>query len=299
MGVEESSIPIGSTKLVINPSVPITGQITIAVHGKRKVGKTSLIQKMKNCDLNPQYIPTKTMEATEFYWNPIRHPDETIKITVWDVVDQALKIPSETSNLNVVLPDANTVDTFTTTDGIIILYDPDDEATADYAAKIISSSPQKLPILCLANFLDRRKMIKKVPENLLPFMDRIIHVQTSIFSNRGLPVVAEWLDKPLLYSQEKYYIQLVANAEKEMNDFDKLFNEKIERTSLGLFQNGIEDDNEDFDEKSDELPEELINNDILSYKKTKPGIKNSNGSFSYKDDREVESFMVKLNYEMK
>lgn len=290
MGIDESAIPIGSTKTIINPAIPISNQLTIAIHGKRKVGKTSLIQKMLNTQLNLQYSPTPTMEATEFCWNPIHHPDETIKITIWDVVECAIK--NNRGDDNQIFPDANTVDTYSTTDGIIIMYDPDREDTVDYASLIIEKAPERLPIICLANFLDRRNMTKKVPEKLMPYIHRIVHVQTSIFSNRGLLIVAEWLDIPLLYSQEKYLSKRVEQSGNEISQFDKQFEAKIERVNYELFQVGIEDNDDDFD-KSDELPSELTNSYVQSFITAQTTTSNSDKINQKKKDTD---FMIQLDY---
>ena len=306
MGSDESSIPIGSTLFKAVSNAPLSGQITIAVHGKRRVGKTSLIQKMKNTNLDLQYEPTSTMQATEFFWSPLRHPDETIKITVWDVVDSA--IPGKTSSPNVLLPDAQTVDTFSTTDGIIIMYDPDSDETVDYAVDMIKRAPPKLPILCMANFLDRRKMVKMVPEKLAMFSDRILHVQASIFSNRGLPIVAEWLDIPLLFNQQKRYLTLIGIAEKEIEEFDAVLNEKIDRASCELFQVGREDDNEDFDEKmmpeeisSDFVPKSSSYNAMMEMDRKANNIFSSSSGNIIKEfiaqENSVDDFQVKLNFD--
>lgn len=239
MGADESSIPIGSNRININPTIPISDQITIAVHGRRKVGKTTLIRKMLDLPLSMRYIPTPTMEATEFCWKSERHPDEIIKITIWEVVDRALK---NNSSSDILLPDAQTVDTLTTSDGIIILYDPNNEETADYAVSIIEKAPEKLPIICLANFLDRRKMIKKIPDKFDKYNERIVHAQAAIYFNKGLKNLAEWLDVPLLYNREKSFMKRAEIADEEINDFDKKFNEAIGEMNLKLSQSELDDD---------------------------------------------------------
>lgn len=286
MGADESSIPVGSHKIKINHAIPVSDQITIAIHGKRKVGKTSLIKKMLNVPLSLLYTPTPTMVATEFYWNSIMHPDETIKITVWDVVDSALG--DNDDNKNIILPDAQTVDTFTTTDGIIMLYDPNNEETIDYAISIIQKSPENLPLICLANFFDRRKTNKNYLEKFEVFNERIIHVQTSILTNKGLQKIAEWLDIPLLYHREKYYMKCVEIADEQIKDFDIFFNDTIEKMSINLFQTGCEDD--DFDEKLDELPSELTGVSNVSF--TNFADQNVNNALKKKSD----DFMIKLDY---
>lgn len=239
MGADESSIPIGSNRININPTIPISDQITIAVHGRRKVGKTTLIRKMLDLPLSMRYTPTPTMEATEFCWKSERHPDEIIKITIWEVVDRALK---NNSSSDILLPDAQTVDTLTTSDGIIILYDPNNEETADYAISIIEKAPEKLPIICLANFLDRRKMIKKIPDKFDKYNERIVHAQAAIYFNKGLKNLAEWLDVPLLYNREKSFMKRAEIADEEINDFDKKFNEAIGEMNLKLSQSELDDD---------------------------------------------------------
>lgn len=285
MGADESSIPIGSNRININPTIPISDQITIAVHGRRKVGKTTLIRKMLDLPLSMRYIPTPTMEATEFCWKSERHPDEIIKITIWEVVDRALK---NNSSSDILLPDAQTVDTLTTSDGIIILYDPNNEETIDYAISIIQKSPENLPLICLANFFDRRKTNKNYLEKFEVFNERIIHVQTSILTNKGLQKIAEWLDIPLLYHREKYYMKCVEIADEQIKDFDIFFNDTIEKMSINLFQTGCEDD--DFDEKLDELPSELTGVSNVSF--TNFADQNVNNALKKKSD----DFMIKLDY---
>ena len=231
---------------------------------------------MLDIPLSRQYIPTPTMEATEFCWKSIRHPDETIKITIWDVVDNALK---ENNNTNIILPDAQTVDTLTTPDGIIILYDPDNVETVDYAVSIIKKAPEKIPIICLANFLDRRKMIKKELDKFAQFSGRIVHVQTSIYSNRGLQNVAEWLDIPLLYNREKYFMKCTEIAVAEINDFDKRFIETIEKMTIDISQSEVEEDDNDFHP-------ELAGYLDISF----------NSSSNRKENNISDDFMIRLDY---
>ena len=198
MGGEESALPYGCVKAGNAHAVPC--QITIALHGKRRMGKTLLLSRMRNSEAPQKYEPTPTMQSMEFLWKPMGTPDETIKVTVWEVVEKALR--GEEVAPDVVLPDASTVDTLRRCDGVIVMYDPDDDESAEYAAGIVRDAPDEVPILVIANFIDVRKYEPKEHEVMDALRERIVHVQASVLATRGLSSVAKWLDEPLMYHRK-------------------------------------------------------------------------------------------------
>lgn len=215
MEIEESSIPVGSSKSSQGNEQKLTGQMIIALHGSRKMGKTSIIHKMKNKPFITNYTPTPTMQSSDFVWKPLLKDNENIKITVWDIVPEAIR-DSETDP-NITLPDATNVDTYGHADGVMVIYNPRIEESVDYAISIIQAAPQELPIALLANFLDQRQNHAEYHHKLKPYQDRICHIQTSMQSNQGLVAVAKWLELPFLYSRKTIYETSFKAKELEMD----------------------------------------------------------------------------------
>ena len=185
-------------------SARVTTQILITIHGARNTGKTSLVRRMKNEDFDKSYKPTPSIQSSQIIWHSLTYPNEYIRVDVWDVVDEALEEPSE-SELRVAPPDASTVDTFSRADGIIVMYDPSRRDTVTSAVATIASCPPDIPIIVIANFLDQRGNKPVTHPMIMQYMERIVHVNVSVRSNKGLPVVAKWLDEALLFSRFKYY----------------------------------------------------------------------------------------------
>ena len=213
MGGEESALPYGCVKSG-NGGFPVSDQITISLHGKRRSGKTTLLSRMRNIEPPPNYEPTPTMESMEFLWKSMGNPDETIKITVWEVVERAIR--GADVDPEAILPDASTVDTFKRSDGIIVMYDPTDDESARYAVGVINEAPDEVPILVIANFLDTRKYEPAVHELMEFVSTRIVHIQASSLGMRGLSSVASWLDEPLIYHRKMMFHTLAEHIQKEM-----------------------------------------------------------------------------------
>ena len=146
MGAETSFVPLGKNKSISH--VQISHQILIVIRGSRKVGKTSLLRAMNAKPFDPLYKPTPIMQATEILWKPFSYPDTIMKITVWDVVDHALKVQNQMPK-QIELPDATTVDTYSRSNGIVILYDPRNDDSAEYAKKICANTIAFLFIIVL------------------------------------------------------------------------------------------------------------------------------------------------------
>lgn len=224
MGAEESQLPLGSYKSQLaNESGPVNCQITIALHGKRGMGKSCLINRMRNVDVSPTYTPTPMMESIDFRWNLSTKRDYPVRVILWEVVEKAIR--PDDLDPEIPLPDATTVDTYTRSDGIIVLYNPDDDESAKYAVSVVNNAPDEIPILVIANFLDRRKFEEKCHPMMEFVASRIIHVQASVLGLRGLVPVAKWLDHAILFHQKQHYKSLVNSTIAEMRDLrDELRN---------------------------------------------------------------------------
>ena len=282
MGGEESALPFGCIRANSSNSNRITCQITIAIHGRRRMGKTCLLNRMRNCEVSTRYEPTPTMTSVEFVWTPNTRPDELVKITIWEVVDKAIRPPD--LDPEQLLPDASTVDTCKRSDGIVVIYNPDDDETAQYAVGIVNEAPPGIPIIVLANFLDLRKFEHKT-HNLMEFVqDRILHVQTSVLGMRGLEIVAKWLDYPFLYHKACMYKTLAESSLHQMIQLKDDIRNMSATVDADLFDARPLDESDSID---DAIPIEFREHMSIS-------------EFP-RDERyetDGENFAIRLNYDM-
>lgn len=212
----ESSAPSSPPRKPKSPS-SFFHEILIVIHGARKTGKSSLLRRMNAENFIPQYTPTRFMQATELFWHPVSRQSDTVKITVWDVVDKAIQANPEVKR-NKELPDASTVDTISRADGVIVLYDPRVEESIYYALDVVDRTPKDKPLIILANFSDEIKS----PEEVHPLMKECamsrFHLAASMKMNTGLAELATWLDLPLNVSLERMYKLHLDESERVVNE---------------------------------------------------------------------------------
>lgn len=217
---------------VIPHGIKFNDQIRIVVHGSRKCGKTSLINRMEDVEFKLKYTPTPSLQCRKIGWCPISKPDEFICLSVWDAVDKSLK--SEKSKTTVHSDDqadAETVETFHGTDGFVVIYDPRDRKSVKYAADILQKIPERAPTIVLMNFLDERKMSDKIPKKIQKNLGTSLHIQTSLKTNQGLTFVAKWLDTVLLYHRRQSYLALLLSTDSELDKIMLGLDESVQEYS--------------------------------------------------------------------
>ena len=207
MGSDESSIQQSSEKSTLPL---ISGQILISVHGSSGSGKTTLINQLVKKEFNSEYFPTKQMESRQILWNSKIKPNETIRIIVWDVVEKTTTSPRP-------------VDTFSRADGIVLVYNPDDPYSVEYALSILyklpingTSEKSDIPVLILSNFLDVRGNRLKIHPRLSNFP--YPHIQSSLKTGIGLEVCEKWIDRALLYNKQRSLNARLQSVRKEREE---------------------------------------------------------------------------------
>ena len=175
-------------------------------------------------DFIAQYTPTRFMQATEIFWHPVSRQSETVKITVWDVVDKAIQTNPEVKRTKE-LPDASTVDTISRADGVIVLYDPRVEESIYYALDVVDRTPRDKPLIILANFSDEIQD----PSDVHPLMRECattrFHLAASMKMNTGLAELATWLDLPLNTSLAEMYKLHLDESERVVKELMQELNQ--------------------------------------------------------------------------
>ena len=204
-----------------NKTVEVTGEMLISIQGLSGTGKTSLIKKMKGQKFEENYIKTKQLEVNQIYWKHIGFKNEYLRCLVWDVVAPEINRDDKDN-------DFEKIDSLSRMDGIIILYDPLKIQTVRYAINIINEAPSRIPIVLLANFLDKRKSKPLLLPILERYMSRVIHIHVSLKTNEGIDLLKKWLDGPFLYNKRKSYIAMLNDASQNLINMKKNLQSMIE-----------------------------------------------------------------------
>ena len=178
----------------------------ILVRGYKQSGKSQLINRMTAKPFNQEYEPTTITQTNQISWNSKNKQGEKIKITLLDVVSpNALITSTAQGNPN----------------GIIVMYDPRDNNSLQYAIDVIEQTPKTIPIAVLSNFQDI------IPTDMHPKLEylshRFFHVCSSMKTNLGLEEIAKWLEYPRANMRVTIYQQLINQSDRGISRLLELF----------------------------------------------------------------------------
>ena len=160
--------------------------LKVLVRGERGTGKTALIRRLqgetrlKQGDAEnpyvPDYEPTGEIQVTTINWS-YKNQEQTVKVEVWDVVDEGRPGALDTSTVSshatsassgekfdpkntpagahvVGVLDASTVDVYKHAHACVFMVDLRRRSTFDYVCKELETMPQNIDVLILGNFRD-------------------------------------------------------------------------------------------------------------------------------------------------
>lgn len=135
----------------------------IIIKGDRNVGKTCLFHRLQGQKFIEEYIPTEEIQVTSIQWN-YKATDDIVKVEVWDVVDKGrrrkkldgLKMDNSPSENIIEEPalDAEFLDVYKGTNGVIIIMDITKSWTFDYVQRELPKIPSHIPVIVLGNHCD-------------------------------------------------------------------------------------------------------------------------------------------------
>ncbi|CAN7992795.1 unnamed protein product [Ixodes hexagonus] len=217
----------------------------LVIRGDRNVGKSCLLLRLQGQRLKEEYQPSEEIQARRLQMAQIsitasfiqwsyKATDDVVKVEVWDVVDkgkkrrhiEGLKLDN-VSSPEASVPeepalDAEFIDVYKGTNGVIMMLDITKQWTFDYVQRELPKVPDNIPVLVLANHLDM-KHHRNITEDQVRFYvesierppgsAQIRYAESSLRNGFGLKFLYKWFNLPFLQLQrESLLLQLERNA---------------------------------------------------------------------------------------
>lgn len=233
----------------------------IIIRGDRNVGKTCLFYRLQGDKFHEEYLASEEIKVASIQWN-YNATDDIVKVEIWDVVDKGKKReilstqnqslssskdvlkmhnnqndhhqhesndPSSSSSPAL---DAEFVDVYKGTNGVIYLFDMTKAWTFDYVQREIHRCPLHIPILILANHRDMGHHRVITGDQVQGFIESIL--QEDLESNRkrtgqiryaecsmrngfGLRYLYKFFNLPYLHLQRETMLKQLERNGSEIN----------------------------------------------------------------------------------
>lgn len=188
----------------------------IIIKGDRNVGKSCLLERLQGRGFIENYIPTEEIQVASIQWS-FKTTEDVVKVEVWDVVDKGksrarhsgLKLSSSIP-ADIPALDAEFLDVYKGTHGVILMFDVTKLWTFEYVTKEIDKISEEIPILILGNHCDMGHHRVVSDDQALGFIDNlpkrqseIMYSESSMRNGFGLRLLYKFLGLPFLHLQKK------------------------------------------------------------------------------------------------
>lgn len=203
----------------------------IIVKGDRNVGKTCLFHRLQGQKFIEEYIPTEEIQVTSIQWN-YKATDDIVKVEVWDVVDKGRRrkkldglkmdnLPSENIIEEPAL-DAEFLDVYKGTNGVIIMMDITKSWTFDYVQRELPKIPSHIPVIVLGNHCDMAHHRTVTSDHVTYFIDslhertaQVRYAESSMRNGFGLKLLHKFFNLPFLQLQRETLLKQLDTNEEE------------------------------------------------------------------------------------
>lgn len=203
----------------------------IIIKGDRNVGKTCLFHRLQGQKFIEEYIPTEEIQVTSIQWN-YKATDDIVKVEVWDVVDkgrrrkklEGLKMDNSQSENVIEEPalDAEFLDVYKGTNGVIIMMDITKSWTFDYVQRELPKIPSHIPVIVLGNHCDMAHHRTVTSDHVTYFIDslheraaQVRYAESSMRNGFGLKLLHKFFNLPFLQLQRETLLKQLETNEEE------------------------------------------------------------------------------------
>lgn len=205
----------------------------LLLRGDRNTGKSCLFKRLQGGQFVENYVPSEEINVASIQWN-YKATDDIVKVEVWDVVDRGkkrkaldgLKLAEANSNFEQPALDAEFVDVYKGAHGVILMFDVTKAWTFDYVKKEASQVPKHLPVLILANFIDKAHHRCVSRAQAMGFIEdeldrgsnaaQTLYAESSMRNGFGLKFLHKFLNLPFLTLQKQSLLKQLETNEREM-----------------------------------------------------------------------------------
>ncbi|XP_033228274.1 rab-like protein 6 isoform X2 [Belonocnema kinseyi] len=229
----------------------------IIIKGDRNVGKTCLFYRLQGQKFIEEYVQTEEIQVASIQWN-YKATDDVVKVEVWDVVDRGrrrrkmdgLKMDNAPSESIIEEPalDAEFLDVYKGTNGVIIMMDITKSWTFDYVQRELPKIPSHIPVIVLGNHCDMSHHRCVTADHVTYFIDtlqgrlaQVRYAETSMRNGFGLKLLHKFFNLPFLQLQRETLLKQIETNEEET---------RLTIQELDLYQ---ESDDADYDTFLDNL----------------------------------------------
>lgn len=126
------------------------------------MGKSCLLERLQGKGFVEAYTPSEQIQVASIQWS-FKATEDVVKVEVWDVVDRGKARVRQTglklSSMAAPVPetpalDAEFLDVYKGTHGVILMLDITKNWTFEYACKELPKIPADIPVLLLGNHCD-------------------------------------------------------------------------------------------------------------------------------------------------
>ncbi|XP_073990567.1 rab-like protein 6 isoform X5 [Rhodnius prolixus] len=225
--------------------------VKIIIKGDRNTGKTCLFERLQGKKFVQEYVPTEEiqiyLQVASIQWN-YKTSEEVVKVEVWDVVDKAKKRPTIeglklTGELQPAL-DAEFLDVYKGTNGVILVMDVTKNWTFDYVQKEMERIPEQIPVVVVGNHCDmshhrtvNQDTVTYFIETVQRFLDNLSKRRREMADSSGAAVsvnriLAEPVRQPsIIVGQGKPIEKSDMAARNTMNHFSQINSAETSRSA--------------------------------------------------------------------
>ncbi|KAI5726588.1 hypothetical protein M8J76_005241 [Diaphorina citri] len=253
-GDKEPPTPSGLQTLPANLqkkySKGVQYNMKVVIKGDHNVGKTCLFERLQGLPFTGEYQETAAIQIAAIQWN-YKNTDDVVKVEIWDIVDKAKKrvlqdkLKTENSGEGEagVALDAEFINVYKGTNGVILIFDITKKWTFDYVQKEMDKIPGNIPVLILGNRCDQahhRAVGIEEPKYYIENLNRpssTRYAEASMYNSFGLKFLYKWFNLPFLQLQRETLLgQLETNTrETDVTAYELDVYEQTDESNYDLF----------------------------------------------------------------
>ncbi|XP_050533032.1 rab-like protein 6 isoform X2 [Daktulosphaira vitifoliae] len=215
-----------------------TTVVKIVIKGDRNVGKTCLWNRLQGKPFIANYEETDEIQVAHIKWN-YKNTEDVVKVEVWDVVDKGKKrsMSSKPSDIlktehtktmvspiqveNTPALDAELVDVYRYTNGVLLVLDITKRWTLDYVYNELPKIPDNIPILVLGNHCDMNHHRSINSDEIVYYLNSlqrgsfVRYAEASMSNGFGLKLIYKWIGISFLQLQRENIINHLETNERE------------------------------------------------------------------------------------